>query len=99
MPGLTDSESANKIADYFNKISREFKPLAPSEIPATYHRQLNLLSEGQVKAMIRWVKKPKSTVKGDIPPALVNPAAPYLAKPVADIYNAIITTTQVWPIA
>ena len=94
-PGLTDLESANKIVDYFHKISREFKPLAPSE---TYHRQLNLLSEGQVKAMIRWAKKPKSTEKGDIPPALVNPAAPYLAKPVADIYNAIITT-QVWPIA
>ena len=97
-PGRSDSEAANEIADYFNKISREFKPLTPSEIPATYHRQLDLLSEGQVEAMIRKAKKPKSTVKGDIPPALVNPAAPYLSKPVADIYNAIITT-QVWPIA
>ena len=97
-PGMSDREAADSVAQYFNAISREFLPLAPHEIPATYHRQLDLLSDEQVEKMIRSAKKPKSTVKGDIPPPLVNPAAVFLKTPVAAIFNDIITT-NVWPIA
>ena len=48
--------------------------------------------------MIRQAKKPKSVVRGDLPPALVNPAARYLRVPVTCIYNDIIQTL-VWPVA
>ena len=97
-PGMTDAQAANAVAEFFNTISREFAPLAPNQIPATYHRQLDLLTEGQVEKMLRDAKKPRSTVAGDIPPVLVNQAAPFLKKPVTDIYNCIITTL-VWPVA
>ena len=97
-PGLSDKEVADEIADYFNKISREFSPLMPDQVPATYHRQLDLLTVDKVEKMLRSAKKPRSTVRGDIPPPLVNPAAPYLRTPVTDIFNAIILS-NVWPIA
>ena len=97
-PGLDDRAVANEVAEYFNTISREFSPLAPSQIPMTYHRQLDLLSPDQVQKMLRDAKKPKSTVRGDIPPSLVNSAAHLLAVPVADVFNSIISTL-VWPIA
>ena len=97
-PGKSDLQVANTIAKYFNAISREFTPLSPSDIPATYHRQLDLLSEAQVEKMIKTAKKPKSTVKGDLPPSIVSRAAATLSTPVANIYNSIIST-YVWPIA
>ena len=97
-PGMSDREVADSVADYFNTISREFTPLAPGDVPATYHRDLDLLSEEQVEKMIKSAKKPKSTVKGDIPPGVVNRSAQFLKIPVASIYNSIIKT-NVWPIA
>ena len=97
-PGLTDVEVADKVAEYFNAISSEFKPLQPHEIPATYHRQLDFLSDDQVEKMILGAKKPKSTVRGDIPPGLVNRAVKSIRVPVASIFNSIIAT-NVWPIS
>ena len=97
-PGLPDNEVADKIADYFNAISSEFSPLKPGQIPFTYHGQLDYLNEDQVEEMVRKAKKPKSVVRGDLPPALVNRAAHFLKVPVTAIYNDIIRTL-VWPIA
>ena len=97
-PGKSDAQVADEIAQYFNSISREFSPLEPGQIPFTYDRQLDFLTEEQVELMLRKAKKPKSTVKGDLPPRLVNLVAQHLKKPVASIYNEIIRTL-VWPVA
>ena len=44
------------------------------------------------------LKKCKKTmVKGDLFPKLVSPCAPFLALPLADIYNCILDT-EVWPV-
>ena len=96
-PGKSDQEVADEVASYFNKISNEFSPLQPHEIPATYHRDLPLLSPILVEGRLKKCRKPSSMVNGDIFPKMVNACAPYLAAPLCDIYNCILTS-YVWPL-
>ena len=96
-PGSSDQEVANELSEYFNKISREFKPLDPWQIPRTYERDLPVLTPDRVEARLKMARKPSSMVKGDIMPALVNRCSSALSYPLANIYNTIIAT-NVWPI-
>ena len=96
-PGKTDTEIANELAEYFNTISREFTPLSTNQVPFTFHREIPLLTEGEVKKMIKDAKKPRSMVHGDIFPSLVNLAAEHLTIPVTSIFNAMITS-HTWPL-
>ena len=95
-PGKTEMQAATDLATFFNRISQEFQPLEPSDIPRTHHRELPTLLPYQVEGRIKAFCKPKSMVKGDIFPALVDKFATLLAIPLTDIYNEI-TKTQVWP--
>ena len=70
-PDLSDADLASDLAVYFNKISSEFSPLLPSEIPWTYDRQILVFFPYQVSSRIRSFKKPKSKIKGDIFPSLM----------------------------
>ena len=97
-PGQTDQETADELAAYFNRISREFEPLQPHQIPCTYDRDIPPLSLAQVENMIRKSKKGSSMVAGDIFPKLLNPCSPYLSIPLMDIYNEILSTF-VWPVS
>ena len=97
-PDGSDSEIAEEIATYFNRISHEFQPLDPFQIPKTYDRQLPMLSVGEVATKLRTCKKPSSRVDGDIFPVLVKTCANSLAIPLANIFNTI-TLTSVWPIS
>ena len=96
-PGKEEREVANEVAGYFNRISAEFSPLQPWEIPTTYHRQLDRLTPAGVEERLRLAKKPNSMVEGDLFPKLVNPCAKALSAPLAAIYNSILDTF-VWPI-
>ena len=96
-PGKTEREVAEEAAAFFNRISDEFEPLEPRDIPATYHRDLPLLSPAAVEKMLREAKKTGSMVVGDIFPKKVNRCAPYLAWPLSRIYNQI-TATYIWPV-
>ena len=95
-PGKTEREVAEEAAAFFNQISDEFEPLEPRDIPATYHRDLPLLSPAAVEKMLREARKTGSMVVGDIFPKMVNRCAPYLAWPLSRIYNQI-TATYIWP--
>ena len=97
-PGVPDRELADEVAQYFNRISDEFSPLDPLDIPRTYDRHLSLLTVAEVEKRLVDCKKPASMVDGDIFPRLVAPCSRFLAKPLADIFNTI-TITMVWPIA
>lgn len=78
-PGKSDRKVADAAAAFFNSISSEFEPLAPDQIPFTYHRNLTTLSNDEVAKMIKDAKKPKSMmVRGDIFPSLFNLAADHL---------------------
>ena len=70
-PGKADEEIAEDLATYFNRISNEFEPLAPEEIPCTRPKDMPELECFEVAARIRKFRKPKSTVPGDIFPQLV----------------------------
>ena len=96
-PGKSEPEVAEGVAEFFNKISHEFKPLQPQHIPSTYDRPLPYLSIEIVAKRLRECKKPKSMVHGDIFPKLVNRCADFLAVPLSCIYNEILRT-YVWPI-
>ena len=97
-PGVPDKELADEVAQYFNRISDEFSPLDPFDIPRTYDRQLPLLTSAEVEKRLGECKKPASMVDGDIFPRLVAPCSRVLAIPLTDIFNTI-TITMVWPMA
>ena len=93
----SDQDTAEALADYFNRVSNEFDPLGPGNIPCTRSKDLPVLHEYEVSARIRKFRKPKSTVPGDIFPQLVTQFADFLAIPLTDIYNKI-TESRRWPI-
>lgn len=96
-PDTTDEELADEIACFFNRISSEFEPLLPEQIPSTYHRDLPLLTPSGVEERLKKAKKPNSMVKGDIFPSLITPCAAALSVPLAAIYNEILTSYE-WPV-
>ena len=95
-PGNTDEETAKEVAEFFNRISAEFSPLEPSQIPFTYDRPVQMLVAGDVTKLLKKAKKTKSMVRGDIFPSLINDCAEHLALPLTSIYNSILNTF-VWP--
>ena len=72
-PGASDEAVAEDIADYFNRISAEFEPLDPFQIPSTYQRTLPTLTAFELAEKLRSCKK-TSMVDGDIFPALIAPS-------------------------
>ena len=95
---LSDLQVAERLADHFNGISREFEGLDLGSVPTTYSSAVPVLTVDQVAARLRRFKKPKSMVRHDIFPSLINDASTYLAPPLAHIYNTISSTSS-WPLA
>ena len=97
-PGVSDAEVAKEVAEYFNRISQEFRPLETNEIPTTYDREVTKMTEEEVEKKLKTAKKPKSMVQGDVFPVLVTECAGSIAVPLTDIFNSILETF-VWPIS
>ena len=95
-PGLSDLQVAEELADFFNRISAEFEPLAGHEITVTQDRQIPPLVLHEVAARIKRFRKPKSMVQGDVFPDLVTTFADFFAIPLTSIFNEILRTSQ-WP--
>ena len=58
-PGRSEVEVANLLADHFNKISREFQPLQPNEIPLTYSKPIPILMPHEVALRLKkFIKTP-----------------------------------------
>ena len=95
-PDMNDEAVAEKLAGHFKEISNEFRGLDQSEVPSTILVALPVLSIPDVLKRLKTFKKPKSMVKGDIFPCLVNRTAHLLACPLSHIYNSITETGQ-WP--
>ena len=87
--GKTDKQVAEELADHFNAISSEFDSLNAEEIPQSHSFSVPVLSVEDVRKRLVSIRKPKSTVKGDLFPSLINRAAPVLSVPWANIYNCI----------
>ena len=93
---LSERDISEKLADHFNGISSEFAGLDPGDVPTTYSSPITPITWEQLVARLKAFKKPKSMVKHDIFPALVNAAAPFLATPLCHIYNTMIAH-ETWP--
>ena len=96
-PDNSEAEIAEEAAAYFNRISSEFTPLTPDDIPHTYHRDLPPLSTAQVQKLLVDAKKASSMVEGDIFPRLINKCSAALAWPLSAIFNRIVST-YIWPL-
>ena len=102
---LSTQQSADRLADYFSKISQEFEPISMQNLPPNIQLLLKqgesdqskpVLEDWQVYTKLSRSKKPNSIVPGDLPVKLIKILTPELAKPVACIYNKI-TQSGVYP--
>ena len=84
-PGKTDVEITEELASYFTTVSNEFQPLSQDEVPITYPKTLPMLTPAEVSTRIKYFKKPKSMVMGDIFPALMTKYCDFLAIPLSSI--------------
>ena len=92
-PQASDTEIANDCVKYFSAISREYQPISdPKTTPAaTWSIPLH-----EVSSRLKYCKKPKSMVRGDLAPQLVTRFHDLIAIPLHCIYNKIISTNS-WP--
>ena len=99
---LTTEESAERIADYFSAISREFSPLDVSNLPARVQTKLKssqvapVVTAEETLQKIKSAKKPKSGVPGDLPPQITKDFSDELSIPLSRILNNIFQSA-VWP--
>ena len=99
---LSNKESAERIAEFFAKISQEFQPLNSASLPHRVREKLASagaapsVDEYDAYKKIRSAKKPKSGVPGDLPRTIVQEFAVELAAPVQAIVNNIVQLGQ-WP--
>ena len=100
---LSANQCAERLANYFCKISQEFEPLMISNLPPWIQQKINkskedsskpILEEYQVYQKIKSAKKPMSSFPGDIPVQIVKEFTPELAKPVSVIFNRITITGE-----
>ena len=86
-PGQSSGETAEELADFFDKISREFQPLEPCDVQQTYRRELPVLEAFQVSGRLKSFSKPRSVVSTDVFPALITKFHDLFAIPLTSIYN------------
>ena len=93
-PEMSDEQIANKCAGYFSEISQEYEAIeAPVPAPENAEWRVDL---HEISSLLRYCKKPKSMVKGDIRPELVSKCHDVLAIPLFHIYNSMLSKCQ-WP--
>ena len=97
---FTPLEAANKIADHFSKISKEFPHLDSKILPDRVKAKLAnpeseskvpVIMEHQVYDKIKSANKPKSGVPGDLPRKLVSEFSPEISVPICKIFNSVIS--------
>ena len=100
--GLTPEQSAERIADYFAKISQEFQPLDLEKLPTRVQGKLAIesippdIEEYEVYRAITHAKKPKSNIPGDLPRQVIIEFAPELSTPLQSIITNIFKSGE-WP--
>ena len=95
-PHLSEKQTAEKLADHFSTVAGPQAPLEQADIPSSYSKPRPVLDPTEFMQKLKGMKNPKSTVKGDIFPCLVNRAEGALAFPLTNIYNHISSGGN-WP--
>ena len=100
--GLTNKQSAERIAEYFARISAEYEPLIIEKLPKRVISRLStkssppVISELACYEKIIAAKKPQSGVPGDLPREMIKEFSVELARPVKDLFNHV-TQSGNWP--
>ena len=88
LENLDDQEAVEKIAQHFSKISQEYEPILPQNLPSYLPaEEPPQVDETSVYMKLRKLKKTKTTLPIDIPCQLTREFAAELSNPVADIIN------------
>ena len=104
--GLTPQESANRLASHFSAISQTVAPLDVANFHPALRQTIErglltkdkpVLTQHQVYRKILRIKKPNSSVAGDIPKKLVQKYPFLWAGPATTMFNKIIQTAD-WPL-
>ena len=99
---LTDQQSAERIADYFARISSEYKPLDLDLVPDRVKLNLatkstpTIISEHECYEKIVKANKPRSGVPGDLPADLIKEFSVELAAPLNKLLNNVVQSAS-WP--
>ena len=85
---LSNSQCAQKIAEHYAAISKEYDPIDPRQLPSYLPAPLPpQVEEYEVYLRIKKLKKSKTTLPIDIPAKLRHECSPHLALPVSIIIN------------
>ena len=97
-PNCSKDEIAEDLADFYNSISSEFRPLTADDTPRSLvtSEPIAHLLPHEVSARLKNCKEPRSMVDGDIFPRLVGDLHDLLAIPLTRIYNFALTNAE-WP--
>ena len=95
--GLDNQQSAEKIAEFFSKVSQEYSPLNLNELPAYLPAGKPLqVDQMEVADRIYKLKNRKSTQPIDLPSRIRKDSAYELSIPLTDIYNSCLEVYH-WP--
>ena len=101
--GISTSEVAERIAQHFSSISKEYPPLDVNTLPERVRDKITSVNAMKNAPKIepyqvydKFIKRKNriTCVPGDMPSKMKKEFAPELAAPVADIYNAINNTGE-----
>ena len=84
-----------KMADYFSKISQEYRPLRHQKLPHTDETPIKV-DQSMLAKMLQGVAVPKGSVEGDVDGAILRACAEVFSKPLAEVYNAMFSEGH-WP--
>ena len=99
---LSEEQSAERIAEHFAAISKDFPPLDVSCLPTRVQNKLlcadspPVISDYDTYLKIRAAKKPRSGVPNDLPKLITQEFAPELSNPICRIINNIAKSGE-WP--
>ena len=100
---LTTLEAAERIAEHFSQISREYPPLDAETLPDRVSQKIKnpeseslapQIYEHELFKRICKANKPKSGVPGDLPKKIVNEFGPELTVPITRIFSNIMRTAK-----
>ena len=100
---LSPTQAADKIAEHFSKVSREFPPLDKDILPERVRlkianpeseSRIPVIFEHEVYKRILQANKPKSGVPGDLPKKLITEFGPELSLPIFKIFTNVIESAK-----
>ena len=89
------TKARERMADYFSKISQEYRPLEHSRLPHNDERPVRV-EAGELADLLHSVHVPGGSVEGDVDGVTLKACAGSLSRPLAEIFNTMFEEGY-WP--